>query len=117
MTEESEEFQFLLRAARETGLPGLEVSTHYALPALKVAGRYIALAREPGVIAIWCEFEEKPILMALAPEVYFETDHFKGYPSILVRYPAVTLEELADRLEHAWRLRAPKKLLSEIEKP
>jgi hypothetical protein len=52
------------------------------------------------------------MLMEAAPEIYFETDHYVGWPAVLVRR-SIGDAELAHRLEQAWHLQAPKKLKAE----
>ena len=48
--------------------------------------------------------------MEAAPGIYFETDHYKGWPAVLVRLAAISDAELSQRLGEAWRHRAPKRL-------
>lgn len=52
----------------------------------------------------------KEALVADAPEVYFTTPHFNGYPAVLVRLDAIAVEELAELVTEAWLARAPKRL-------
>ncbi len=66
---------------------------------------------DPGVLAIRCEPARKALLIEAAPEVFFDDDHYRGFPAVLVRLPAVDEAELAALLKAAWRLRAPKALL------
>lgn len=47
--------------------------------------------------------------MEMAPEIYFETDRYKGWPAVLIRLPAISDEELSQRLADGWRHRAPKR--------
>ena len=54
---------------------------------------------------------EKEMLLQADPDVYFETDHYKGWPSLLVRLGRIGDEELRHRLEAAWLRQAPKKLV------
>jgi len=58
---------------------------------------------------------EKEALLAADPEKFFTTPHYNGYPAILVRLPAVDIEELTGLLDDAWHLRAPKKLIAEFD--
>ena len=51
-------------------------------------------------MVLMCPLEEKELLIAAAPEIYFETDHYKGWPAILVRIHAIATAELA--LRHAF---------------
>jgi hypothetical protein len=55
----------------------------------------------------------KEALIADAPEIYFTTPHFDGYPAVLVRLEAIGLEELTELVTDAWLCRAPKRLADE----
>jgi hypothetical protein len=57
-----------------------------------------------------CPLEEKEMLMAAAPDIYFETDHYKGWPAVLVRIRSISIAELRLRLERAFAMQAPKAL-------
>jgi hypothetical protein len=54
------------------------------------------------------------MLMEAAPEFYFETDHYKGWPAMLVRIHDVPLDELRVRLKRAYAMQAPKSLLKQL---
>jgi hypothetical protein len=53
---------------------------------------------------------EKHDLISSDPEKFFTTDHYNGYPAILVHLPKIEIDELEDLLTDAWYLRAPKRL-------
>ena len=53
--------------------------------------------------------------MEADPKVYFETDHYKGWPAVLVRLQHVSTAQLRHRLEQAWRFRAPKRLVAAFD--
>jgi len=63
------------------------------------------------VLAVRCDLTRKEMLIAAAPDRFFDDDHYRGYPAVLVRLPAVDEEEFAALLMEAWRLAAPKALL------
>jgi hypothetical protein len=46
--------------------------------------------------------------MEMSPDIYFETDHYVGWPAVLVRLSVIGDEELSLRLEDAWRFKAPR---------
>ncbi len=69
----------------------------------------------PGVLAVRCRMEKKELLLEAAPEVFFDDDHYRGYPAILVRLAAIGEAELAALLKDAWRLQAPKALVKRHE--
>jgi hypothetical protein len=40
--------------------------------------------------------------------VFFTEPHYNGFPAVLVRLPAVSLERLEELIADAWRCVAPK---------
>lgn len=62
----------------------------------------------PDVLAVRCDLARKEMLIEAAPERFFDDDHYRGYPAVLVRLAAVEADELAGLLRDAWRLSAPK---------
>jgi hypothetical protein len=94
-------------------LPGVELSTSYGTPAIKVKGKVMARLRNEaeGGLAIVCDFVERQMLLQAAPEAFFLTDHYLNYPFILVRLDHVRRDALPGLVERAWRMVAPKKLI------
>lgn len=103
-------FTRLKRLAAEAGLPDVEASSHYGTPALKVGGKAFVSVKNDETIVLSIPIDEKERLIEMAPEIYFQTDHYRGWPSLPVRIEAIGDEELKVRLVAAWRFRAPKKL-------
>ena len=56
----------------------------------------------------------KHILIADSPEIYFTTPHFDGYPAVLVRLDAISVDELSELATEAWLVQAPRKLAKEF---
>lgn len=102
----------LIAAAK---LPGVEEGLSYGMPSLKVGGKFLGRVREPDVLVLMCALEEKEFLMQTNPDVYFETDHYKGWPAVLIRLSKIGDAELTHRLQVAWRRQAPKKLAAALE--
>ena len=100
---------------RENDWPGLVEGTSYGTPGLKVRGKFLARLREPDVLVMTCDFNEKEILMQMAPEVYFQTDHYKNWPGILIRVSKIDPEQLKLHIEKAWRTLATQKMIAEYE--
>ena len=71
------------------------------------------LCREPGALSVYCPLDMKEMLIASAPKLFFETDHFKGWPAVLVRMEAIDDDALRGRIEAAWEMRAPKTLVKD----
>lgn len=104
------EMDRMLRLCAALQLPEVSASTSYGAPSLKVKGKNFASVRGPQEMVLHCPLEHKELLMEMAPEIYWQTDHFKGWPGLLVRLDVIGDEELSLRLEDAWRFRAPKRL-------
>jgi hypothetical protein len=80
-------------------LPGVEESTAYGSPALKVHRKLQASvpshrAAEPGSLLVRASFDDRAELLAAGPDVYYVTDHYLSYPSVLVRLSRVTPDVL-----------------------
>lgn len=98
-----------LRAAA-SGLPDVVEATSYGTPALKVGKKLLARVKDADTVVLMCPLDEKEMLLEAAPEIYFETDHYKGWPAILARIDKIPADELSHRLERTWMRQAPKKL-------
>jgi len=104
------ELQRMLRLCHELGLPEVVESTSYGTPSLKVKTKNFASVRGPQEMVLHCPLEQKDLLMEMAPDIYWQTDHFTGWPGLIVRLDVIGDEELRLRLEDAWRFRAPQRL-------
>ncbi len=97
-------------------LPQTKEQTSYGTPGFRVQDRLFARIREEGDLAVWLPDEaQKHELIASAPEVYFTTAHYDGYAIALVRLDAIDLDELTEVITEAWRARAPRRLLAELD--
>jgi hypothetical protein len=84
-------------------LPGVEESTAYGSPALKVRGKLLACvpshrSAEPGSLVVRIDFDNRAELLAADPDVYYATDHYLNYTSVLVRLSRVSPDVLRDLL-------------------
>jgi hypothetical protein len=97
--------------------PGVEVATSYGTPALRVKGKGICRLRtDPDALVVRViDLADREALLRGKPDVFFSTPHYDGYPYVLVRLEAVDSGELAELLEDAWRIRAPKRLVAEFD--
>jgi hypothetical protein len=86
-------------------LPGVEDGTSYGTPALKVKKKLMVRLREDGDVVFVLGFDKRDMLMAARPEAFYTTDHYRDYPSVLVRLSEVTLGELWDCVRWAWEVR------------
>jgi len=99
------------------GLPGVEVGTSYGTPALRVRGKGVCRLRtDPDALVVRViDLADREALLRGRPDVFFSTPHYDGYPYVLVRLDLVDPAELAELLEDAWRLRASKRLIAELD--
>jgi hypothetical protein len=58
---------------------------------------------------------EKQSLLGMDSEKFFTTPHYNGYPAVLVRLPEVDVDLLRELLTDAWRSRAPRRLVAELD--
>ena len=89
-------------------LPGVEESTGYGSPALKVHGKLLACiaihrSAEPGSLVVRVDFDDRAELLAADPDVYYVTEHYAAYPSVLVRLSRVNPDVLRDLLGMAYK--------------
>jgi hypothetical protein len=100
----------VVRLASE--LPGVEASTWYRTPALKVAGKGFARLRTEaeGGLVVLCGLDEKAALLASGDAAFFTTPHYDGHGSVIVDLAAVDVDQLRELLEEAWRRKAPRRL-------
>src|ERR1700689_4977324 len=95
---------------RKIGLafPGVEESTAYGQPALKIHGKLLAClpasrSAEPGSLAVRIDFADRAELLAEAPDVYYVTEHYVDYNAVLVRLSQVDAGVLRDLLGVAYK--------------
>jgi hypothetical protein len=103
---------------RELGLvlPGVEETTSYGTPALKVRGKgFTRLKEDYETLVLRTDFLEREHLLRTAPEVFYVTDHYRDYPWVLVRLPHVERAQLGELLADAWRRVAPRRLIAEYD--
>jgi hypothetical protein len=100
-------------------LPGVEVSTSYGTPALKVGGKLMARLWEDGqtLVLVRIGFDQRELLMDVEPEVFFLTPHYQDYPSVLVRLPKAEPAMIEGLLEQIWREVAPRRLVKARASP
>jgi hypothetical protein len=70
----------------------------------------------PDVVAVRVAGElEKQMLLAASEAKFFTEPHYNGFPTVLVRLPAVEVDELDVLITNAWRCQAPKALVRALD--
>jgi len=98
------------RLADARGLLEVTIGTSHGRPAFKVRDKTFVVVRDADELSLLIPIENKEMLIEMAPDIYYETEHFKGWPAVIVRLPLISDAELSLRLEDAWRGNAPKRL-------
>ena len=92
-------------------LPSVSESTSYGTPCLRVGKTMICRLREDNeTLVLKLDMMEREILMEAEPDVFFITDHYRGYPTVLVRLPKADIDHIEMLLRRAWFAAAPKRL-------
>ena len=97
------DFDTVRKVARELG----DVQAKPEAPAVKVRGKLLAWipmnrSAEPRSLAVSIDFDRRSELIAAAPDVYYVTDHYVNYPTVLVRLSRIHPDALKDLLGMAW---------------
>jgi hypothetical protein len=89
-------------------LPGVERGITYGKPAIKFRGKMLAATTAPSLdsFVLCVAVEEKEVLVDTNPATFWETDHYRGWPAILVRYGTPATDRIGMLLARAWWDRA-----------
>ena len=94
-------------------LPGVEIGTSYATPALFVRKKLIARLREDAeTVVVRTDLLDRDVLIAADPAGFFLTDHYRAHPWILVRLAEARHVLVMGLVEQAWRRLAPRRLVA-----
>jgi hypothetical protein len=99
-------FDAVREAAR--GLLHVEESAGSGAPCLKVRGKLLACpainkSAEEHSLAVRIAFDRRAELIAADPDVYYVTDHYVKYQTVLVRMARIHPDALRDLLHMAWQ--------------
>ena len=99
------------------GWPGVEESTSYGAPSLKAFGKFLTRLKEDGdsIVISGVSFDEREMLIETQGDVFYITDHYRNYPSILMRLSAADPAAVEAMLRRRWRELAPKKIRAEFD--
>jgi hypothetical protein len=97
--------------------PGAVEASSYGQPAFKIGTKFFTRLRREDDSIVWIvdSIDERDALLEMDPKTYFITDHYRNYPSVLVRMSRLTEAMLRKMLERRWRAVAPKTLIRALE--
>jgi hypothetical protein len=105
---------FNFDTVRELGLalPDVVDGTAYGAAALKLGGKLLTCiptnkSAEPNSIVVRIDLEQRAELLRQQPDIYYITDHYAPYPTVLVRLSRVTRADLGELLRDAHRFVMP----------
>lgn len=97
--------------------PEAHAKSHYGSPSIMVARKFFARYRREDASIVWIvdSIDERDNLIEMDPKTYFITDHYRNYPSVLVRVARLNEIMLRKMLERRWRAIAPKTLIKAMD--
>lgn len=88
-------------------LPDVEMASWWGTPCPKLNGKgFMSPGREAGSFALSVTHPEKEMLFETDPETFWQTDHYRNYPMLLVRYRPEARERIELYIQRAWWDRA-----------
>jgi hypothetical protein len=92
----------------------VESGTAYGAPAVKVNGNLLACvpvnkSAEPDSAAFRIDVDLRSSLIQAKPDIYYVTDHYVGYPMVLVRLSKISRREVRELLGLSWNFVSAKK--------
>ena len=82
----------------------VEEALSWGTPGLKRKGKFMLRLKEDGeTIAVKLDWDTHDRLLEEAPEVFFKTPHYEGYPALLARLDAIGPSLASELLQASWR--------------
>ena len=90
--------------------PEVEDSTSYGTPALKVRSKLLARIKEDNdsLVMLGVPQEERAMLCESEPKVFYFTDHYRDYPTVLIHLSKAKRGDVEPLLRRRWRTLASK---------
>ena len=97
--------------------PEVEDGTSYGTPALNVRKKLLARLREDpdGLVMFGIPFDEREMLIARRPKLFYFTDHYRDYPIVLLRLSKAGRATVEPLLRRHWRTLASKKVVKAFD--
>jgi hypothetical protein len=99
--------------------PGAEEGTSYGHPSYLVAKKFFTRLREEddSLVVMVGSIDERDMLLEAEPGTFHITDHYKNYPTVLVRIAEIDAARLRALLEPRWNKIAPKNRAKDSKVP
>lgn len=111
MPRTSVDFDTVRKLAREFG--EVQEASGPRGQSLKAHGKLLAWtpihkSAEPRSLAVSIAIQNREELIEAAPEIYYVTDHYLNYPTVLIRLDRIRPDALKDLLHASWNFTAAK---------
>jgi hypothetical protein len=85
--------------------PEVEEGSSYGMPALKVRKKMLARLKEDGdsLVMPGVPPDERDMLVESQPRVFYFTDHYRDYPTVLIRLSEAKRTTVEPLLRRHWR--------------
>ena len=95
--------------------PGAVEALSYGKPSFLIVKKFFTRWRdeENSIVLIVDSIDERDMLLEAAPKIFFITDHYRNYPSVLAYAAKIDAKTLRGMLERRWQKIVPKKLLKD----
>jgi hypothetical protein len=86
-------------------LPNVVEGRYYGMPSFLLNGRFLARFRDGGTVLVLqlAAISDRDTLIDLDAGAFFFTEHYRNYPSVLVRLAEVDRALLEEAIAEAWR--------------
>ncbi len=97
--------------------PEVEDGMSYGTPALKVRKKLLARLREDdeSLVMFGVPLDERDMLIETRPKIFYFTDHYRDYPTVLIRLSKAKRAMVEPLLRRRWRALASKKAIREFD--
>ena len=97
--------------------PEVEDGTSYGTAALKVRKKLLARIKEDNdsLVVLGVPQEERAMLCESAPRVFHFTDHYRDYPTVLIRLSKAKRSHVEPLLRRRWRGLASKAAVKKFD--
>jgi hypothetical protein len=97
--------------------PEAHEKSSYGYPAIFIAKKFFTRLRkeDDSIVLIVGSIDEREMMIESDPSTFHITQHYRDYPSVLVRIGRINEKTLRAMLERRWRAIAPKKLIKAID--
>ena len=90
----------------------------YGTPAFHVRRKLMTRLWEDGeTLVVKVDPADRPGFLEGSPDTFYLTDHYRNYPTMLVRLLHIHEDALSSVIEGAWRFTAPRKMVTAYGRP